>query len=173
MTKWKLSIVRNPLLYCLLETGYTARWKFQLYCTLEISAILHVGNFSYTAHWKFQPYCTLKTMLYIKYIFSKSPTLLKHIYLINYFSTFIIKNVIIEAVCNILNAESTAAGFQRSGSCGKTGYILQTSDLKSVHIGVKFSCNFTLQDIEDRWYSLLYNEKISKWVLLCWYVLLL
>ncbi|XP_067932134.1 microspherule protein 1-like [Watersipora subatra] len=40
--------------------------------------------------------------------------------------------------------------------------VMQTSDLKSVHVGVKFSCNFSLQEIEDRWYTLLYNEKISK-----------
>lgn len=40
--------------------------------------------------------------------------------------------------------------------------ILQTTDLTSVHLGVKFSCRFTLREIKERWYSLLYDPVISK-----------
>jgi len=47
---------------------------------------------------------------------------------------------------------------------------LKTSDLKSVHIGVKFSCSFKLRDLEDRWHALLYNEKVSKYVISCVYI---
>jgi len=40
--------------------------------------------------------------------------------------------------------------------------VQQTNSLKSVYYGVKFSCSFTLQDIQERWYTLLYNSVISK-----------
>uniref|UniRef100_A0A3Q2QFZ4 Microspherule protein 1 n=1 Tax=Fundulus heteroclitus TaxID=8078 RepID=A0A3Q2QFZ4_FUNHE len=40
--------------------------------------------------------------------------------------------------------------------------VLQTSDLTSVHLGVKFSCRFTLREIKERWYALLYDPVISK-----------
>ncbi|XP_061583475.1 microspherule protein 1 [Cololabis saira] len=40
--------------------------------------------------------------------------------------------------------------------------VLQTTDLTSVHLGVKFSCRFTLREIKERWYSLLYDPIISK-----------
>ncbi|XP_013988063.2 microspherule protein 1 isoform X1 [Salmo salar] len=40
--------------------------------------------------------------------------------------------------------------------------VLQTTDLTSVHLGVKFSCRFTLREIQERWYSLLYDPVISK-----------
>lgn len=40
--------------------------------------------------------------------------------------------------------------------------VLQTTDLTSVHLGVKFSCRFTLREIKERWYSLLYDPVISK-----------
>ncbi|XP_026098070.1 microspherule protein 1-like [Carassius auratus] len=40
--------------------------------------------------------------------------------------------------------------------------ILQTTDLTSVHLGVKFSCRFTLREIQERWYALLYDPVISK-----------
>uniref|UniRef100_A0A674BE66 Microspherule protein 1 n=1 Tax=Salmo trutta TaxID=8032 RepID=A0A674BE66_SALTR len=39
--------------------------------------------------------------------------------------------------------------------------VLQTTDLTSVHLGVKFSCRFTLREIQERWYSLLYDPVIS------------
>lgn len=42
------------------------------------------------------------------------------------------------------------------------GGILQTNDLTSVHLGVKFSCRFTLREIQERWYALLYDPIISK-----------
>ncbi|XP_039277408.1 microspherule protein 1 [Nilaparvata lugens] len=38
----------------------------------------------------------------------------------------------------------------------------QTNDLKMVHRGVKFSCRFTLQEIQQRWYALLYDPAISR-----------
>ncbi|MEE6471376.1 hypothetical protein FKM82_009256 [Ascaphus truei] len=40
--------------------------------------------------------------------------------------------------------------------------ILQTNDLQAVHLGVKFSCRFTLNEIQERWYALLYDPVISK-----------
>ncbi|XP_051967619.1 microspherule protein 1 isoform X1 [Xyrauchen texanus] len=40
--------------------------------------------------------------------------------------------------------------------------VLQTTDLTSVHLGVKFSCRFTLREIQERWYALLYDPIISK-----------
>lgn len=40
--------------------------------------------------------------------------------------------------------------------------IQQTNDLRIVHQGVKFSCKFTLQELQSRWYSLLYDEPISR-----------
>ncbi|KAK3512616.1 hypothetical protein QTP70_018629 [Hemibagrus guttatus] len=40
--------------------------------------------------------------------------------------------------------------------------VLQTTDLTSVHLGVKFSCRFTLREIQERWYALLYDPVISK-----------
>jgi len=40
--------------------------------------------------------------------------------------------------------------------------VQQTNDLAAVHTGVKFSCRFTLKDIEERWYALLYDQTISK-----------
>ncbi|XP_027561334.1 microspherule protein 1 isoform X1 [Neopelma chrysocephalum] len=40
--------------------------------------------------------------------------------------------------------------------------VLQTNDLTSVHLGVKFSCRFTLREIQERWYALLYDPVICK-----------
>lgn len=40
--------------------------------------------------------------------------------------------------------------------------VLQTNDLQAVHLGVKFSCRFTLNEIQERWYALLYDPVISK-----------
>lgn len=40
--------------------------------------------------------------------------------------------------------------------------IQQTNDIKTVHRGVKFSCKFTVQELSNRWYSLLYEEPISR-----------
>ncbi|KAL5005838.1 hypothetical protein ScPMuIL_016996 [Solemya velum] len=40
--------------------------------------------------------------------------------------------------------------------------VQQTSDLTAVHLGVKFSCKFTLKEIQERWYTLLYDSVISK-----------
>ncbi len=41
-------------------------------------------------------------------------------------------------------------------------HYAQTNDLAAVHLGVKFSCNFTLKEVEERWYALLYQQQISK-----------
>ena len=40
--------------------------------------------------------------------------------------------------------------------------VQQTNDLPSVHRGVKFSCHFTLTEVNSRWNALLYNPIISK-----------
>lgn len=40
--------------------------------------------------------------------------------------------------------------------------VQQTNDLKMVHRGTKFSCKFTLSELQNRWYSLLYEESISR-----------
>ncbi|XP_013412507.1 microspherule protein 1 [Lingula anatina] len=40
--------------------------------------------------------------------------------------------------------------------------VQQTCDLQSVHLGVKFSCKFTLKEIQERWYAILYDPVISK-----------
>lgn len=40
--------------------------------------------------------------------------------------------------------------------------IQQTNDLRMVHRGIKFSCKFTVQEMQSRWYSLLYEEPISR-----------
>ncbi|XP_077543965.1 microspherule protein Rcd5 isoform X2 [Haemaphysalis longicornis] len=40
--------------------------------------------------------------------------------------------------------------------------VQQTNDLQSVFRAIKFSCNFTLQEIKERWYALLYDPAISK-----------
>lgn len=39
--------------------------------------------------------------------------------------------------------------------------VQQTNDLAAVYLGIKFSCRFTLREIEERWYALLYNPQIS------------
>lgn len=38
----------------------------------------------------------------------------------------------------------------------------QTGDLLAVHRGVKFSCHFTLTEITERWYALLYDKSVSR-----------
>ena len=40
--------------------------------------------------------------------------------------------------------------------------IQQTNDLRTVLRGCKFSCKFTLPELQKRWYSLLYDEPISR-----------
>ncbi|ESP01908.1 hypothetical protein LOTGIDRAFT_225027 [Lottia gigantea] len=40
--------------------------------------------------------------------------------------------------------------------------VQQCNDLSLVHTGVKFSCHFTLKEIQERWYALLYDQQISK-----------
>ena len=40
--------------------------------------------------------------------------------------------------------------------------VQQTNDLHLVHIGVKFSCAFTMRDIQERWHTLLYDVKASR-----------
>lgn len=40
--------------------------------------------------------------------------------------------------------------------------IQQTNDLRTVHRGIKFSCKFTVPELQARWYSLLYDEPISR-----------
>ncbi|XP_047985419.1 microspherule protein 1 [Leguminivora glycinivorella] len=40
--------------------------------------------------------------------------------------------------------------------------VQQTNDLRIVHRGIKFSCRFTLGELQSRWYALLYNTEISR-----------
>ncbi|XP_065176315.1 microspherule protein 1-like [Sycon ciliatum] len=40
--------------------------------------------------------------------------------------------------------------------------VQQTNDLNLVHIGVKFSCSFSLHDIQERWHTLLYDARASR-----------
>ncbi|XP_045492246.1 microspherule protein 1 [Colias croceus] len=40
--------------------------------------------------------------------------------------------------------------------------VQQTNDLRTVHRGVKFSCRFTVGELQSRWYALLYNAEISR-----------
>ncbi|KAF9423275.1 hypothetical protein HW555_001344 [Spodoptera exigua] len=40
--------------------------------------------------------------------------------------------------------------------------VQQTNDLRIVHRGVKFSCRFTVSELQSRWYALLYNAEISR-----------
>ncbi|XP_046979567.1 microspherule protein 1 isoform X2 [Schistocerca americana] len=37
-----------------------------------------------------------------------------------------------------------------------------TSDLRTVHRATKFSCRFTVQEIQQRWYALLYDQAVSR-----------
>ena len=43
--------------------------------------------------------------------------------------------------------------------------IQQTSSIMSVFLGTKFSCKFTLKEVEERWDVLLYNSAISTTVM--------
>ncbi|XP_043209265.1 microspherule protein 1-like [Amphibalanus amphitrite] len=40
--------------------------------------------------------------------------------------------------------------------------VQQACDLTLVHLGVKFSCKFTLSEIQERWYALLYDPSVSR-----------
>lgn len=41
-------------------------------------------------------------------------------------------------------------------------FLFQTSDLRMVHRATKFSCRFTVQELQQRWYALLYDQAISR-----------
>ncbi|KDR21571.1 hypothetical protein L798_01725 [Zootermopsis nevadensis] len=38
----------------------------------------------------------------------------------------------------------------------------QANDLRTVHRGTKFSCRFTVQELQQRWYALLYDPSVSR-----------
>lgn len=40
--------------------------------------------------------------------------------------------------------------------------VQQTNDLRTVHLGTKFSCKFTVQELQQRWYALLYDQAVSR-----------
>ncbi|XP_018335479.1 microspherule protein 1 [Agrilus planipennis] len=40
--------------------------------------------------------------------------------------------------------------------------VQQTNDLRTVHLGTKFSCKFTVQELQQRWYALLYDKAVSR-----------
>lgn len=54
------------------------------------------------------------------------------------------------------------AAFQQYFAGKLTYFVLQTSDLRAVYQGVKFSCKFTFNEIAQRWYALIYDKTISK-----------
>ena len=39
---------------------------------------------------------------------------------------------------------------------------MQTNDLASVFRGIKFTCHFTLNEVQERWNALMYEPIISK-----------
>lgn len=41
-------------------------------------------------------------------------------------------------------------------------FFPQTNDLRTVHLGTKFSCRFTVQELQQRWYALLYDQAVSR-----------
>ena len=43
-----------------------------------------------------------------------------------------------------------------------SSFFPQTNDLVAVHRGVKFTCHFALQELQDRWGALMYDPIISK-----------
>ncbi|XP_074653523.1 microspherule protein 1-like [Tubulanus polymorphus] len=49
--------------------------------------------------------------------------------------------------------------------------VQQTCDLKAVHLGIKFTCKFTLKEVQERWYILLYDPVLSKLALNAMYQL--
>lgn len=40
--------------------------------------------------------------------------------------------------------------------------VQQTNDLRMVHLGTKFTCKFTVQELQQRWYALLYDQAVSR-----------
>ena len=40
--------------------------------------------------------------------------------------------------------------------------FFQTNDLRTVHRGTKLSCRFTVQELQQRWYALLYDPAVSR-----------
>ncbi|GLV44779.1 Reduction in Cnn dots 5 [Carabus blaptoides fortunei] len=40
--------------------------------------------------------------------------------------------------------------------------VQQTNDLRTVYLGTKFSCRFTVQELQQRWYALLYDQAVSR-----------
>lgn len=40
--------------------------------------------------------------------------------------------------------------------------VSQSCDLQAVHLAVKFSCNFSLKEIQERWFALLYDPLVSR-----------
>jgi hypothetical protein len=43
--------------------------------------------------------------------------------------------------------------------------ILQLSCLKAVHQCTKFSAKFTIKELQERWYAILYDPSISKYLI--------
>lgn len=40
--------------------------------------------------------------------------------------------------------------------------VQRVNDIRQVHRGIKFSCRFTVQEIQQRWYALMYDQVVSR-----------
>ncbi|KAG8181626.1 hypothetical protein JTE90_015271 [Oedothorax gibbosus] len=63
---------------------------------------------------------------------------------------------------NRANSEKDASRWKPADDLSLILSVQQTNDLEQVYRGVKFSSVFGLKDVQERWYSLLYNADISK-----------
>jgi hypothetical protein len=53
--------------------------------------------------------------------------------------------------------------FRKNLQCNHGFFLfLQTNDLPSVYRGIKFTCHFTLNEVQERWNALMYEPIISK-----------